>query len=188
MKRELRAFMKAVLASISARQRARKSRLARDRLLALPEFAAARSVMLYLPLPEEADASLLAQAAWSAGKTVLAPRVDWDAKTMVAAEIASLTRDMVEGRHHIKSPADGTVWPAERIDLIVAPALAIDRAGNRLGRGGGFYDRFLAQTGPRTAVCAMILHEQLLQELPHFAHDRPVNQVVTDMETLRFAG
>jgi 5-formyltetrahydrofolate cyclo-ligase len=143
--------------------------------------------MIYLPLAGEADAGLVAAAAWREGKTVLAPKVDWTTETMAPARIQSLEEEMLVGRHGVRSPQDGSIWPVGDIDLIVAPALAIDRQGNRLGRGGGFYDRFLCRPGVRACVCALVHHEQLVGELPHVAHDMPVDMAVTDQEVLRFA-
>ena len=78
------------------------------------------------------------------------------------------------------------MWRPQDIDLIVAPALAIDRHGRRLGRGGGYYDKFLAQPALRATICAFVFAEQLLDDLPHLPHDQPVDMVVTDAEVLRF--
>ena len=188
VKSELRQRMKASLAAMAAEDIRRKSAAACERLLTMEECRRARSVMIYLPLPAEADPTPIARAAWREGKTVLAPRVDWDSETMLPAEIDSLENHTAVGRHGIRSPDRGKVWRPRDIDLLVVPALAIDRRGNRLGRGGGFYDRFLAQDGLRAAVCAFVFQEQLLDELPHLPHDRPVGMVVTDGEILRFGG
>jgi 5-formyltetrahydrofolate cyclo-ligase len=142
--------------------------------------------MIYLPLPAEASPIAIARAAWREGKIVAAPKVDWETESMAPAVIASLGNHTVVGRHGVRSPDDGKVLGAGDLDLIVAPALGIDRQGNRLGRGGGYYDRFLAQPGVRAVVCAMVFSEQLLGDLPHVWHDRGVHMAVTDEEVLRF--
>ena len=178
--------MKAVLSALPAEEVRRKSAAACRRLLAMEECRRARSVMIYLPLPAEADPSAVARAAWQEGKSVLAPKVDWISETMVPAEIASLDGHITVGRHGVLSPEDGKLWQPRDVDLLIVPALAIDRRGNRLGRGGGYYDRFLAQVGRPAVVCAMVFCEQLLEDLPHLPHDMGVEMVVTDSEVLRF--
>ncbi len=64
-------------------------------------------------------------------------------------------------------------------DLVVVPAVAVDRRGVRLGRGGGSYDRALARVGPAVLVVAVLYDGELVDRLPAQGHDRPVNGVVT---------
>jgi 5-formyltetrahydrofolate cyclo-ligase len=187
VKSELRKRIKDLLAGLPAEEVRRKSDLACQRLLAQEEYRGAKRIMAYVPLPAEADAAPIARAAWRDGKTVAVPKIDWDTETMSAAKVTTLDNHMVVGRHGVRSPEDGKLVAPEKIDLIVAPALAIDRQGNRLGRGGGYYDRFLAQPHLKAIICALVFGEQLLEELPHFWHDRPVHMVVTDEEVLRFS-
>jgi 5-formyltetrahydrofolate cyclo-ligase len=71
----------------------------------------------------------------------------------------------------------GEIVGPEELDLIIAPALAIDRFGNRLGRGGGFFDRYLEHfEGP---VAAVVYEHELVPSLPSELHDKPVNFAVT---------
>ena len=107
---------------------------------------------------------------------------------MLAVEIRSFDDGLVEGRFGIREPGSGSPRPFEDIDLIVVPALAYDRTGGRLGRGGGFYDRFLARDDMRAVRCGLGFDEQVTEQLPTHAHDLPVAIVVTDRQVLRFAG
>ena len=104
---------------------------------------------------------------------------------MSAVEIRSLEDDFTPGAFGIREPV-GEPWPIDGIDLIVVPALAYDRRGNRLGKGGGFYDRFLALPSRRGVPCGLGFDEQLLDEVPTDDHDHPIDMVVTDKEVLRF--
>lgn len=63
--------------------------------------------------------------------------------------------------------------------LVVVPALAVDRTGNRLGRGGGSYDRALRRLGPQTLVVALLHDGELVEEVPGEPHDQPVHAVIT---------
>jgi 5-formyltetrahydrofolate cyclo-ligase len=70
--------------------------------------------------------------------------------------------------------------------FVVAPALACDRRGTRLGRGGGSYDRALSHVGPGTPVCALIYPDELVEDLPREPHDRAVTMAVTPSGIVRF--
>jgi len=105
---------------------------------------------------------------------------------MDAVEIHSLDKGLAPGAMDILEPIGNEVLATSELDLIVAPAMAYDRRGNRLGRGGGYYDRFISQRG-RCLVCGLAFGGQLLDELPAEPHDRPVNMLATNVEFLRFA-
>jgi len=186
MKNRLRAEMKERLAEMPPRQRNDKSIAACKLLVSLPEFRRAASMMVYLPMPQEIDCSEAALEAWREGKSVLAPRVDWKGRHLVPVEMRSLEDGIVTGRHGLREPAEGPAWPVGRIDLVIVPALAFDVTGARLGRGGGFYDRFLRQDGLRAVACGMAFREQVVDRLPAEGHDRTVDILVTDQQVVRF--
>ncbi len=187
MKHHLRKEMKAVLAAMSPEAAASKSRIACEKVIALDEFRRAGAVMLYMPIASELDATEIARAAWRHGKKVLVPRIEAESDgCMIAVETCSLDDKMVTGSFGIRYPADGRPWPIEDIDFIVVPALIFDRRGHRIGRGGGFYDRFLSQPGMRAFACGLAFAEQLIDRLPNHVHDKPVDVLVTEEHFLRF--
>ena len=186
MKSRLRKELAAVLSAIPPGEAAERSGTACERAVGLDEFAPAGSVMIYLPIRSELDPTAIARAAWSAGKTVLVPKVDWSARRMDAVVLSSLDEPMFTDRYGLRTPAAGATWPIDKIDLIVVPAMAYDRSGHRLGRGGGFYDRFLGRDGLTGTTCGLAFSEQLLDAVPRSEHDVPVDIVVTDREVLRF--
>ena len=179
--------MRATLAAMAAPVAKAQSLCACEALGRQAEFRDAATVMMFLAVPGEIDTASLARAAWREGKTVLLPIVVWSDRTMEAKVVASLDSGLVETAHGLREPIDGLAVPIEEIDLIVVPALAYGRGGNRLGRGGGFYDRFLARRGMRATLCGLAFSEQLLDEVPTGTHDVPVDILVTDAEVLRFS-
>ena len=185
MKHRLRGEMKAALAAMPAEAAARLSIAACESVLALDEYARARSVMLYAPIAGEVDCRPIAVAGWRDGKAVLLPRVTWSIRHMVAVPVDSLDQPLVTGRNGLREP-DGEPWPIEKIDLIVVPALAYDRHGNRLGRGGGFYDRFLSRPQLAAHTCGLAFSIQVVGNIPVHPNDYPVKVLVTDKEVLRF--
>ncbi len=187
MKRALRKEMLATLAAMSAQASAAKSHQACHHLISLEEFRSAQTVMMYLPMPREVDTAPLALAAWQDGKTVVVPRVYWDQRHMIPVLCKSLDdENLSPGRFGVREPLRGEPWPLEEIDLVVTPALAFDRQGHRLGRGGGFYDRFLASPHLRATVCGLGFAEQVVDELPTADNDHRLDVLVTDKEVLRF--
>ena len=184
-KQQIRNEIKTALAATDPAQAAADSIAAAAMLIAQREFADARSVMIFLPMPGEIDARDIARAAWSAGKRVAAPKIRAPG-LMDAVEIRSLEQDLAPGAMNILEPTGNDILASDELDLIVAPALAFDRRGARLGRGGGFYDRFIARHDG-ALVCGLAFCAQLLDELPAEPHDQPMNMLATNAEFLRFA-
>lgn len=185
-KPHLRTEMKKALSGMPAGAAAAKSRRACRMLVDLDEFTRATAVMLYMPISGEIDCIPAALAAWQQAKTVLVPKVSLEQRHMMAVRCNSMDDQMVTGSYGIREPARDRPWALEDIDLIVVPALAYDRKGNRLGRGGGFYDRFLAQPPMRAVKCGFAFQEQMVEGIPTTANDWPVDMLVTDKEVLRF--
>ena len=186
MKDRWRERMRATLAEMAPEVAADKSYQACMALTRLAEFRESQVVMLYMVIPEEVDPAKVARSAWQSDKTVLVPRVSWRERSMEAVEIHSLHAGLVENSRGIREPDGGKVWPVDQIDMVVVPALAFDRLGNRLGRGGGFYDRFLALPGMRAVMCGLAFSEQLVGPLPVHDNDYPVDLLVTDTDVLHF--
>jgi len=95
---------------------------------------------------------------------------------------------LVGGPHGIRQPLDGGAAAAALSDaeVVVVPALAVDRHGHRLGRGGGYYDRALASADPGSVV-AVVFDEEVVDELPVEPHDRDVGAALTPSGLIRFA-
>lgn len=158
------------------------------RLLAdQPEFRRSETVMLFLSLPTEVDTSPLAVQAWQAGKRVLAPSVSWEERRLAPIEIHSLTSGLETVEMGIRQPAEGALVPVGEIDLVVLPGLGFDEQGNRLGRGRGFYDRFLAHREFRAATCGLAFESQIVPHVPADEHDMRVQLLVTDAAVRRFS-
>lgn len=178
--------MRSTLAAMQGEAAAAKSLQAARAVVGLDEFRDARTVMIYLAIAHETDPAAVAVAAFADGKTVLVPKVAWEQRQMSAIPISSLDEGIETTPAGLHEPTGGEPWPIDKIDLIIAPGLAFDRRGNRLGRGGGFYDRFLARTGPEAVVCGFGFAEQVLDEVPAGPHDYRMDLIVTDAEVLRF--
>ena len=185
-KRALRARLRQRLTALDASTLAAQSWAAAVRLAQTPEFQRAQTVMVFLPLAYEVDARPVALRAWQAGKTVAVPLVSWKQKHMIPVEIKSLDEPMNVDRYGVQTPKTGIPQPIDSIDLVVVPGLGFDTTGQRIGRGGGFYDRFLRHPQFRGTICGLGFDQQVVDAVPVAAHDMDLQMLVTDQRTLRF--
>lgn len=152
-----------------------------EALQELGAFSAAKTVALYKALPGEVQLENLFPLCWGLGKETCIPVFN---TTLRAYEMATVDRDTsyATGNYGIVEPRSPSLMEFNRIDLIVVPGVAFDTEGNRLGRGGGYYDRFLdGFCGVTTAVA---FDFQIFPTIPHDVHDRSVNYIVTESKVV----
>ncbi len=183
-KAELRGQLRNRLLSMPEPQRKTKSKKACQNLISTDEFQRASIVMMYLSLPHEVDTSEAILHAWQLGKTVAVPKISWQQRHMIPVQITSLETGFSTGAWGLRNPTGGLPIPFGDIDLVVAPALGFDRQGNRLGRGGSFYDRFFANKDVKAVRCGLAFAEQVLDTIPVTESDQPVHFLVTDEEII----
>ena len=152
-----------------------------EKVLGLEAYRRAKLVHTYVSSKEnEVDTRALICACLNQGKRVAVPVVMSGTKTLAHALIDGLDQ-LVVGPWGLAQPdpAAATWLPAEaRIDLVVVPGLAFDRRGHRIGWGGGYYDRFLAQV--QTVKIGLCYDELVLDCIPGEPHDVPVDLVVAE--------
>jgi 5-formyltetrahydrofolate cyclo-ligase len=184
-KAQLRQEALADFAALAAEERRRSSEGLAERFLALPEVKACDGpVMLFLSMDDELDTDPLIQGVLDAGLEVYAPHTKRKSRQMVPLRLASLN-DVGRGAYGIREPRGPQHCAPEELSLVVVPAVAYDRQGYRLGRGGGYYDRFLLKLSGRALTVGVVLNRYLWDDVPREAHDQPVQLVVTEEETYR---
>ena len=144
-------------------------------------FPPAGTVALYKAIGGEVDLDSLFSICWKAGKHTCIPIFNAKAKIYEMAEVSAETQYST-GHYGIREPLSPTLCPMHQIDLIAVPGVAFDRTGNRLGRGGGYYDRLL--DGFSGVSAAVAFDFQILPEIPVEQHDKPVNALMTEKRTL----
>jgi len=185
-KTELRLKLQNGLLAMPPEQRSLKSRKACQNLVSTPEFQNASTVMMYLSLPHELDTSEAILHAWQFGKIVTVPKISWQQRHMIAVRINSLETGFSMSASGLRNPITGVPVPFGEIDLVVTPALGFDRKGNRLGRGGSYYDRFFANKELKAHRCGFAFAEQVLDSIPVTESDQPVDSLVTDQQVVYF--
>jgi len=198
--RTRRAVDQALARLTPSRRRAAGISLA-QRLAQVPSVRDARTLMVFLSLPTEIDTWPIIRWAWREHKRVAVPRIEppppgrdvplserrMVAVLLPAADVESLAVHpaLRPGPLGILDVADPAPLPVGELDVVLVPCQAVDRAGRRLGKGGGFFDRFLGDPALRADVIVIAFREQVLDEVPVAPWDRPVPLVVTDAEVLR---
>jgi 5-formyltetrahydrofolate cyclo-ligase len=146
------------------------------------------TILAYAAFGSELSLDPFISAALNQGKRIAIPSIDWTNKSMSPRQITNLDTDLIPARYDIRVPRDGcpTVEP-EQIDVILLPGLAFDRAGNRLGRGAGFYDRYitaLRDSGHNPTLIGVCYHAQIVDSVPTEPHDHRVDRVITELGPL----
>ena len=154
------------------------------RLVELPVFQRAEAAFFYITHGSEVDTTLMRQMARELGMRVAAPRSKPGDHSMVFHWL-DFEDALVPGAYGILQPEPSTppALPGPRV-VVLVPGVAFDAQGNRIGFGGGYYDRWLAGGGHGAATVGLAFHEQLAPALRPEAHDRPVDVVVTDRQVL----
>ena len=194
-KAEARKRSKALLKAMSSEESERLSRRAADNLRALPEYKGASIVLAFLSMGEEIRTESLIESAISEGKTVAVPRMERSPRGEPIIVFVPLPKDYrawPRDRFGIPvPPAESSPLSEEELcsgsTIVVTPGLAFDRGGGRLGRGKGYYDRFLsgaracaARRGSSLFACGFCYAAQLVDEVPSGRDDAAVDLVVTD--------
>jgi len=197
-KKVLRAEIKRRLADVSPAQAAAASLEACAHLRTLMPPRQGLRVMLYLAVhgSSEVNPQPLALEYAQAGGVICFPHIDWARSTMAAWAVDPADTRTEIRRHGVPEPITGEPVDPATLDLIVVPGIAFDAMGGRLGRGGGFYDRFLApivrhadrsvgDSTPRPLFCGICLEDQLVTRVPVFAQDVRMDAVATDRRLIR---
>lgn len=177
-KRALRKEIRTREASLDPAYRRESAALICRALAALPEFAAAGTVLAFHPLARELDVRAFLLETLARGKILLLPRCEPE-RALSLRVVREPDNDLTAGAFGILEPKRSCeAVPPEDVDLALIPCLSFDRAGNRLGQGGGYYDRLLPRLRcPTVCVCRERL---LLDAVPTEPHDQRCSLYLTE--------
>ncbi len=179
-KKQVRKEILEKLNSQAGEEALRKSAVIKKKLFSLPEFKKAELIMFYASKQNEVNTTRMIDEALRTGKKVALPRCA-SQKTFVAKEIRDRHTDLEKGSYGIYEPRK-EIPEADigRIGLVVVPGVAFDTQNGRLGRGKGYYDRFLKKLSPGKIIIGLAFDFQIVKDLPKDSHDIPVSKIITD--------
>lgn len=185
LKIELRKSIRRKLAALTAKERAEKSRQIAIAISELPEWKRAKTVALFAPMHDEPDVELLWKKIRAGKKTAIYPRIDGDRLSWFTV---SEPRELAVSRWDLREPSTYASQIAiSEIDFMLVPGIAFSSSGERLGRGGGFYDRALADDTFRALKIGVCFDLQRVEELPVESHDCPMDIVVSEQSARHFS-
>jgi 5-formyltetrahydrofolate cyclo-ligase len=157
-------------------------------VLAEPQVQMAGTIAAYYSIGAEPGTHGLVFALWKRGSYVLLPVLRPDGDLDWASYEGP--DSMVPGPRGLLEPGEPPrgVDAVARADAVLVPALAVDEAGRRLGRGGGSYDRALARVGPLVPLIALVYDDELVEHVPTEGHDIPVRATASPRAGLTFTG
>ncbi|HSK90983.1 MAG TPA: 5-formyltetrahydrofolate cyclo-ligase [Euzebyales bacterium] len=190
-KAQIRRDVIAARDALDPAERAAASAVVRDRLAALEVVASAQTLLAFAAFGSEVDLDPLLEDRIAAGVGVFLPFVErFSPPTLEIARVRDLAGDLRPTRLGIREPDPQRRRSArvDRLDVVIAPGVAFDALGRRIGYGSGFYDRLLPRLRPGTPVIAAAFAVQIVAAVPEAAHDVRVDAVVTEGRTIGSPG
>jgi len=177
--------MKRRLAALPPAEKSLGTRLMERRLEGLACYFYARRVMCYVGVKFEIDTSPLIARALAAGKEISVPYCLVAERRLLVSALYDLG-ELERGYFGLLEPRPESLRPfgPALLDVIILPGLAFDLNGYRVGQGGGYYDRLLAEVGPCTVLLALAFDFQVYDQLPVESHDRPIHRIITPSRTI----
>lgn len=181
MKAEIRANLINQLKQIPEDQHVLKSKKIFENLVSIPEYKNSWIIMTYVSFDREPDTIQIIRDALGKAKTVCIPYVDWKGKSMSPVQIFSI--DDIDFSKRVPQPLNQSFIDIRDLDLVIVPGIAFDINCNRLGRGKGFYDRFLSSC--KAFKIGLAFDMQVLDRIVVESGDIPVDMVITETKILR---
>ena len=163
-----------------------KSLIVTRRLLDMGEFKTSKAVFCFLSTAHEVKTEEIILKAFRLGKDVLVPLLNPQEGNMQIVRVPSDAKFII-GKHGVREPSlkTGEVVSSACIDFVVTPGLAFDTFGNRIGYGGGHYDKLFKNISNDVTRVAIGYDFQIIESVPHSDFDESVHFIVTETKTLR---
>lgn len=189
MKQSIRQRIIAGRAALSLLDRKRLSLEISEKIVHLPEYVAARSVMGWMCFGAEFETDGWVRQVLADGKQLVLPRVNRATRQLEVYRVSDLERQIEIGSYGIREPIPARCELADLadIDFILLPGVAFGRDGARLGYGGGFYDKLLARLLHQPLLVAAAFSLQVVEGIPQEPTDRKVDRLITEHEIIHCA-
>lgn len=137
------------------------------------------NIFIYISFGSEVETKDIIMKALDDGKKVYVPKINGENNEMKAINIESL-EGLVENSFGILEPISDVEISKEKIDLIIVPGAVFDKEGNRIGYGGGYYDRYLEAIKDKKNKIALVYDFQIVDYIPNEVHDIKVDYIISN--------
>lgn len=178
-KKQLRNEMKQLLMQMTKEEYTKYSEEITEKLINSTEWIKAKTIGITISTGREVNTHAIIDTGWKEGKQIVVPKCFPEKKQMKFFQIKSFD-EVEDSFYSLKEPIT-TITPLvrkEHIDLLIVPGLVYDKRGYRIGFGGGYYDRYLANYKNKTLSLAF--HFQVIEEVPYELYDIPVEKIITN--------
>ncbi len=173
--------------SIPSEVRKSKERVINERLMSLDEIRNANVLFFFASFRSEVNTLDAIAQLLSDGKRLVLPKVDRERHTLLLYEVKGV-EELTAGYMNILEPAvltEERVVDINNVDAVIIPGAGFDAGGNRIGYGGGYYDRLLSLLTRHVPVVAPAYEEQIVESVPAEPHDIRADMIVTDRRVIR---
>jgi 5-formyltetrahydrofolate cyclo-ligase len=163
--------------------------LIEENLWQLQEIVAAEILFIYVNFRSEVETLPLIRHCLAKGKQVAVPLTDVKQSRLLPFALRDPDQDLTPGYCGIPEPRQGHLAAIDplTIETVILPGSVFDEQGGRLGYGGGYYDRFLADNAPQARRIGIAFEQQIVEQLPLLPHDKRLHIVVTEKRILRIS-
>lgn len=185
-KAEQRKKLLALRSDLSIAKVEQKSQIIKNKLLNSQEFNQAHTILIYINFKNEVQTKALIKKMLAQNKQVIVPITNTQEKKLYLSELKDFNKELKPSKYGILEPKTKyrRLIAPEELELIVAPGVGFDRQCNRLGYGGGYYDRLLSAL-PYVPVVALAFIEQIVNEIKTSVYDQKVDKIITEQEIIK---
>lgn len=179
-KKDLRQKIQKLRDTLPANARKEKSKIIAEKFTSTVEYCQSKKILLYYPFRSEIDTTIIIRKAIEDNKKVALPKVENNKLDIFL--VSDISKQLERGSYNIMEPIKSFCKKAKfrEIDLAVVPGVGFDRKFNRLGYGGGFYDRLLPSLRQNVKIIALCFDVQMVPSIPTSEHDIKVDAIITE--------
>ena len=158
-----------------------------ENLINLSIYQSSTNIMLYIATQDEVQTKEIIESAQRDRKRIFIPLIIRRDNVLLPSLVIDFEKELIPGVLGIYQPRKEfyRIYPPSVLDIIIIPGVAFTVQGHRLGRGGGYYDRFLSQLESKTLSIALSFEMQILNKIPIDVQDMPVDYIITEERVIR---
>jgi 5-formyltetrahydrofolate cyclo-ligase len=172
---------------LSKRSILEKSNKIADKLIKFDKYQQSEKIMLYISTKSEVQTQRIIESAQKDNKSIYIPLIIPEQHDLIPSLVIDFEKEIALGNLGIYQPRKEfhRLFPPSILDLVIVPGLAFNQQGHRLGRGGGYYDRFLKKLPVQAYSIALAFEMQMIEQIPLEENDMPVDCIITEKRIIK---